>query len=126
RTEPERDHSVWWFFEPDGSFAGWYVNLESPTRRWANGTDILDHALDIWVEPDRTWSWKDEDELTERSGHPSFWSRSEAERIRAAGERLVPDIEAGRFPFDGTLTDFRPDASWAPSTLLPGWDTLRG
>jgi hypothetical protein len=121
-TEPNRDHSVWWFFGLDGAFEGWYVNLESPGRRWRGGMDINDHELDIWVEPNLTWSWKDEDELAERVGHPSYWNQSEADSIRAAGERLIPTIEAGRYPFDGSLTDFKPDPSWKPTTLLPEWD----
>ncbi|EQD81667.1 hypothetical protein N599_34900, partial [Saccharopolyspora erythraea D] len=25
--------SVWWFFEPDGTFRNWYVNLEMPLGR---------------------------------------------------------------------------------------------
>ena len=122
RTPPDTDHSVWWFFALDGTFQGWYVNLESPGRRWSLGMDITDHELDIWVEPDLTWSWKDEDELAERIGHPSYWTPDEAVRIREAGERLIPAIEAGWFPFDGQLTDFRPDPAWTPTTLPPYWD----
>jgi len=121
RTEPDTDHSVWWFFEGT-EFLGWYVNLESAGRRWSGGMDIQDHALDIWVEPDLTWSWKDEDELADRIGHPAYWTEQEAVRIRETGERLIPAIEAGRYPFDGYLTDFRPEPDWKPTTLPPGWD----
>ncbi len=121
-TEPDRDHSVWWFFDLSGVFEGWYVNLESPGRRWAGGMDITDHALDIWVEPDLTWSWKDEDELAERIDHPSYWTSAEAAAIRAAGERLIPTIESGRYPFDGQLIDFHPDPAWKPTVLPPNWD----
>jgi len=43
--------------------------------------------------------------------------------IRAEGERVIADIEAARFPFDGTWCDFRPDPAW-PTPVLPstGWD----
>src|SRR3954452_6068346 len=122
RTEPEADHSVWWFFDLEMRFEGWYVNLESPMRRWSAGIDILDHALDIAVAPDRSWSWKDEDELAERVDHPAYWTAAEANRIHAAGERITGDIGAGRFPFDGRYTDFRPDPSWEPAELPPYWD----
>ena len=123
RTEPEADHSVWWFFDLEMRFEGWYVNLESPVRRWSAGIDILDHALDILVAPDRSWSLKDEDELAERIDHPAYWTAAEADRIRAAGERIIGDIEASRFPFDGRYTDFRPDPSWKPADLPPYWDS---
>src|SRR5207237_5593572 len=88
------------------------------------GADTEDHALDVWVEPDRSWRWKDEDEFAERTG--VFWSSAEAERIRAEGVRVVAAAAAGAFPFDGTWCDFRPDPSWRPSELpAAGWDRPR-
>ncbi|MFD0560183.1 uncharacterized protein DUF402 [Stackebrandtia endophytica] len=122
-TLPDPGNSVWWFFEPDGRFRGWYVNLESPLRRWARGFDIHDYALDIWVEPDRSWSWKDEDEFAERTGHPEYWTHAEADEIRAAGEKFVGLIESGAAPFDGRYIDNVPDPGWEPSRLPPKWDT---
>jgi hypothetical protein len=115
-------HSIWWFFGLDGEFLGWYVNLETPARRWYGGLDLRDQALDIWVEPDRTWVWKDEDEFAERTGLPDYWTAAEAREIRAEGESVIPLIEAGVYPFDGTFTTFRPDPAWKPATLPPFWD----
>jgi arginyl-tRNA synthetase len=43
--------------------------------------------------------------------------------VREEGLRVVKEIEAGAFPFDGTWTDFTPDPSWpVPDQLPPGWD----
>lgn len=88
--------------------------------------DFSDQDLDIVVEVDRSWSWKDEDEFTERLGFPEqYWVADEA-AVRAEGSGLVPLIEAGAFPFDGTWCDFRPDPQWTmPGTLPPGWDRPR-
>lgn len=119
-TPPDSPFSVWWFFAPD--FLGWYVNLESPARRWCCGADITDHALDIWVDPDRTWRWKDEDEFAERTGHPNYWTTDDAVGIRANAHQAIALIEAAAPPFDGRLTDFRPDPTWPPSRLVPHWD----
>ncbi|MDA1362653.1 DUF402 domain-containing protein [Glycomyces luteolus] len=121
-TPPGASHSVWWFFDAAGVFFGWYVNLETPSQRWAGGLDMSDLALDIWVTPDRQWRWKDEDEFAERTGHPDYWTEDEAAAIRAEGERAIALIEAGKYPFDGTLTDFKPDPAWEPTTLSPHWD----
>lgn len=118
-------HSVWWFFGAELEFLGWYVNLEAPAKRWYAGLDTRDHALDIWIEPDRTWTWKDEDEFAERTGAPHFWTAEQAELIRAEGERVIPLIEAERYPFDGIHTDFRPDPAWEPSRFGPDWDLPR-
>ena len=116
---------VWWFFDEAYAFLGWYVNLEAPARRWPLGIDVHDQALDIWVEPDRTWVWKDEDEFAERTGHPDHWTAEEALAVRAEAEKAVADIEAGVFPYDGTHTAFRPDPAWEPTRLPPMWDRPR-
>jgi Protein of unknown function (DUF402) len=121
-TPPGVAHSIWWFFDGQGAFLGWYVNLEAPATKWFGGLDTTDHALDIWVEPDRSWRWKDEDEFAERTGHPDFWTVEEAAQIRAEGEKVIAVIEAGGHPFDGSLIDFRPDKHWEPTTLPPHWD----
>jgi Protein of unknown function (DUF402) len=117
--------SVWWFFDPDGEFAGWYVNLEDPYARWAGGVDTADHALDLVVGRDRSWRWKDEDEFAERTGHPLYWTAEQAAAIRAEGERLAGLAEAGAFPFDGAWCDLRPDPGWPPLTRPAGWDVPR-
>jgi hypothetical protein len=77
---------VWRFFR-QGEFAGWYVNLETPARRHADGVDTTDLVLDVVVAPDRTWVWKDEDEMAERIGWPHYFDQDGADRIRAEGER---------------------------------------
>ncbi|HYN96164.1 MAG TPA: DUF402 domain-containing protein [Pilimelia sp.] len=120
-------HSVWWFRDDRGAFAGWYVNLEEPGVRWDDGglagIDIVDQDLDVWVPPDRAWRWKDEEEFAERLAMPEhYWVADEA-AVRAEGERVVKLVAAGEFPFDGTWCDFVPDLSWRPAGALPpGWD----
>lgn len=124
---PGRPYSVWWFFT-DGMFSYWYVNLERPSERWIDdglvGIDSFDHALDLVISPDRQWRWKDEDELLERIGLSGYWTAKTAAAIRADGDQVVADVEAARFPFDGTFCDFHPDAGWAlPRLPDTGWNT---
>jgi hypothetical protein len=119
---PGTSYSVMWFFDTDCDFRGWYVNLETPSRRWSDGLDRWDLALDIWVAPDRAWVWKDEDEFLERTGHPDYWTEAEAASIRSVGEQVIALIEAGAFPFNGSWTDFKPELEWEPATLPPMWD----
>lgn len=123
-TPPQARHAIYWFFNEGGTFRFWYINLQTPARRWWGGSDIRDHALDVVVAPDRSWQWKDEDEFAERTGHPLYWSADEAARIRAEGERLIEAAVAGKYLFDGTWCDFRPDAAWRPSQLPWWWDQL--
>ena len=121
-SPPGAAHSVWWFFDQPGDFKGWYVNLETPGRRWEGGRDCMDQALDVWIEPDRTWNWKDEDEFADYANRPGYWDDEQAAEIRAEGENLIKLAEAGEFPFDGTWCDFTPDPSWEPTRLPWWWD----
>ena len=118
---PGAAHSIWWFFTK-GEFVGWYVNLETPATRHPDGVDTTDLVLDVWVEPDRQWQWKDEDELAARTGRPLYFDQAEATEIRAEGRRLIDLAEAGTYPFDGTHVDFTPNPAWTPLALPTGWD----
>ncbi len=120
------DYSIRFFWH-DGVFTAWYANLELPLTLWMkngrHGADTVDWDLDIWIDPDRTWRWKDEDEFTERLAHPDiYWVHDEA-RVRAAGEQVIKLVEAGVFPFDGTWVGFRPDPAWEPlpQSDPPAW-----
>jgi len=119
-----RAHSVWWLFDR-AAFSGWYVNLEARSRYWRSGgsagwhgVDVVDHELDVVVAPDRSWQWKDEDDLAAVTGLDGYWDGQGSAEIRAEGRRVLADVEAARFPFDGSWCDFRPEPSW-PSPLLP-------
>jgi len=128
---PGADHSVWFFRDDQDRFTNWYVNLEGRALRWdddddaggAAGIDVVDHDLDIVVERDRTWAFKDEDELAERLAIPEhYWVPDEA-AVWAEGRRVIKQIEAGDFPFDGAWTDFQPDSAWSEPPAMPdGWD----
>lgn len=122
------DYSIRWFFHPDGTFYGWYANLEAPASTWRDagpaGLDTADWDLDVVIHPDGTWQWKDEAEFAERLLTPEAYWVDDEDRVRAAGDEVVKLVEAGAFPFDGTWCDFRPDPAWpVPSPGRPrDWD----
>lgn len=124
------DYSTWMFFDDDGALRRWYVNLELPGVRWrdptAAGIDTVDYDLDVVVAPDLSWQWKDEDEFAMRLAHPDVYWVDDAAAVRAEGERLIARAEAGAFPFDGTMRDYRPDPSWTVVSVMPdGWQRPR-
>ncbi|HEY3009854.1 MAG TPA: DUF402 domain-containing protein [Micromonosporaceae bacterium] len=122
---PGAEYSVWWFFA-EGTFTGWYVNLEERAVRWPGGVDTMDRTLDVRVSPDRTWAWKDEAEFQGHIGADGYWDADGAATIRDEAERIVKLVQAGEFPFDGTWCDFRPDPAWpVPASLPLGWDRRR-
>jgi hypothetical protein len=122
------DWSIRFFFHA-GRFTSWYVNLELPLALWRDsdlaGGDTVDWDLDVVIQPDRSWRYKDEEEFAQRLREPEHYWVHDEERVREAGRQVVEQVEARVFPFDGTWCDFDPPAHWAPlvETQLPrGWD----
>jgi hypothetical protein len=86
-------------------------------RRAGGGIVTFDRSLDIVIDPDRRWRWKDEDhfEHIQRFG---WISAQHAAELRSVGLEVIADVEAGRPPFDDAWIDFAPDLAW-PSPELP-------
>lgn len=120
-------YSVWlhWSSAPPGDFLGWYVNLEAPFVRTPIGVDTTDDSLDIVVTPELEWRWKD-DQFAEGWIAAGVYTREETERIAETGRRVIADIEARRFPFDGAWVDWRPDPAWGIPEVHPEWDRFPG
>jgi hypothetical protein len=61
---------VRWLFDPGGTIAARYVNLEKPAVSWNDGdpagVDAISGASTSSGRSDRAWDWKDDDELPER------------------------------------------------------------
>lgn len=112
---PGRAHSIWLFWQ-NRRFAGCYVQLEDPWRPYRFGFDTEDHALDIWIESDGSWRWKDEDEL-EVAVDVGFLSREPAAAFRAEGERMIAE-----WPFPTGWEDWRADPSWPVPSLPGNWE----
>jgi predicted RNA-binding protein associated with RNAse of E/G family len=117
-TRPRQPHAVFLKFRPSTwEFTGWYVNLQEPLERTERGFATRDQFLDIVVAPDLSWRWKDEDELAEAVTLGRL-TEAAAAGIRQEGERVLADIESRRWPFDGSLNDWRPDPAWAIPALV--------
>ena len=111
---PGAAHTIWHFWRGEKrEFAGWYVNMQEPLRRAADTFETQDQELDIWVEPDGTWRWKDEQELEDSVSRGRF-TEQEVAAIRAEGERVLAE-----WPFPTGWEEWQPDPSW-PVPELPG------
>ena len=118
---PGRPFSVWLFWSPEWEFSSYYVNLETPFARSAVGFDSCDHVLDVCVRPDRTWYYKDLDEL-DVCVEVGLMSAALASQVRRDAEEGIGLIEAWQAPFDAGLEEWRPDPAWPLPALPAGWD----
>lgn len=123
---PDRASSIWAVWERDAGgrrFKGWYVNMEEPYRRTAVGFDTNDHTLDILVQPDLAWTWKDAGELDDRV-REGLYTPELATAVRAEGERIIEQIERREPPFSEGWEDWQPDPGWPLPELPENWATV--
>lgn len=111
-------------YAPAGRFYGWKVDMISPFTRNPLGFDVSDAVLDIVIRPDRSYMWKDEDEMAHLVSL-GIYSQAEAESLHESGEEVIALIERGLPPFDQEWT------GWSASTDLgfipeapEGWQYL--
>jgi hypothetical protein len=102
----------------DGSFLGWYVNLQAPLAESRLGFDTTDWQLDLWIEPAGDVHWKDEDDLAQ-AVELGILTRMDAEEARVEAHRVLEE-----WPFPTGWEDWRPDPAWAAPTLPEGWNVV--
>jgi hypothetical protein len=119
---PGEWHAVWvsWF-EP-GVHWGWYGNLQEPYVRTTRGIRTMDLMLDVLVEADGRWRWKDEDDLQAMIDRDLI-DDATVDVVRRAGLEVVRKSEAGEEPFCDPWPSWTPDPSWPTPVLPEDWAT---
>ncbi|HZC25809.1 MAG TPA: DUF402 domain-containing protein [Actinopolymorphaceae bacterium] len=113
--------SVDLFFGADG-FERWYVNFERPYVRTGVGIDTFDLLLDMLVEPDLSYRWKDEDEYAEgcRLG---IITETEQRHVQDARDQVLELLRKGTGPFEERWLAWRPEPGLPLPTLPAGVTT---
>ena len=122
-TPPDSWHSVWLFWTSEWKFETYYVNLQAPIRRTSRSILVRDYALDIAVEPDLSWSWKDVDEFEELIVR-GFFTESQISSIRAEADRMAQTIQCKGAPFSDGWENWRPDTNWPVPKVPEDWYIL--
>ncbi len=120
-ARPGEAWSVWLFWESGWRFKNFYVNLEEPLARWSGGVDSEDHFLDISVQPDRSWHWRDEDEFAQAQ-RVGLMDAGQARAVRAAGRAAIEVVREWGAPFADGWPRWRPDPAWRRPVLPEDWD----
>jgi hypothetical protein len=122
-VRPDEFRATWVRWSQDRVFQGWYVNFQSELTRTRLGFDIRDYQLDILVDPDRNWRWKDQDEfdLAVELGRMTV---AQAKTVRAEARLAVEEIERNGGPFSERWENWRPTADLKRPMLTPQWSDL--
>jgi hypothetical protein len=122
--EPQKYYSCFLFWDHQtGRFGCYYINFQLPFRRSHCGFDTLDLDLDIVIDPQYHWKWKDVDEYQagiQEGGIQDEWvqgiERSQAEVFDRINQRM--------YPLDGSWLDWQPEPGWAPPKLPESWQVV--
>src|SRR3954462_2436376 len=80
---PGEAYAVWVFWHgPERAFHGWYLNLQEPFRRTADGYETQDLELNIWMPDGGGWVLKD-DELLDVRVREGRFTEDQARAARA-------------------------------------------
>ena len=120
---PDTYFSVMVFFRETGELGKWYVNFERPYRRTAIGFDTCDLLVDLVIEPDGTYRWKDEDEYQQgrRLGIVDDTDHAEVDKAR---EQAMAMFEQRTGPFEEQWVSWRHDPNWTVPTLPANATTM--
>jgi len=95
----------------DGRFMGWYVNFEMPAIETPDGLQTIDLVLDIYVNADRSWHWKDEDDF-DLAIDAGVISNDLRQVFRDEAHRVLKELDQQQGPFVPHWRSFRPDRDW--------------
>jgi protein associated with RNAse G/E len=123
--QPGKFYSCNIFWDPASDiFAFYYINYQLPFQRSHCGFDTLDLDLDLVIDSDFQWHWKDETDYQE--GIREGGIRGErVEAIEQSHAEVFKMIESRNYPLDGSWEDWKPELRWKAPVLLYGWSIVR-
>ncbi|MGQ9477000.1 MAG: DUF402 domain-containing protein [Candidatus Bipolaricaulia bacterium] len=80
-----------------GELVGYYCDIIRPIRRTAEGIEVEDLFLDLWVFPDGRYIILDEEEFAE-ARRQGWLDELTATRAREELSQLIEEVKSGQFP----------------------------
>jgi protein associated with RNAse G/E len=122
--EPEKYYSTILFWHHESNeFLCYYINFQLPFRRNQYALDTLDLDLDLIINSDFSFEWKDVDDYQNAIEHGVI-SQEWIQGISEAKFEIFSKLEKRQYPFDGSWLDWRPELGWSPPTLPENWDKI--
>jgi protein associated with RNAse G/E len=115
--------SVDLFFRDAGDLVMWYVNFERPFQRTPIGIDTFDLLVDLVIEPDGCYQWKDESEYAQ-ARQLGIITDDEHRHVQVAREQVLALLDQEIGPFDQRWRSWRRGAHWRLPTLPANATTL--
>jgi protein associated with RNAse G/E len=122
--EPQKYYTTvfYWNAEND-QFLCYYVNFQTPFTRSHYVIETQDLELDLRINPDFSYKWKDLEEY--KKGIQTGVILPEwIPGIESAKGEILEKLEKRHYPFDGSWLDWIPDPTWSAPKLPVTWDKM--
>jgi protein associated with RNAse G/E len=122
--EPQRYYSTILFWHNESNkFLCCYINFQLPYWRSHCGIDTLDLDLDLIINPDYSYEWKDEDDY-QKGIETEIILPEWIQGIEVAKHKIYARLEKRQYPFNGSGLDWMPDPTWSSPRLPQHWDKV--
>jgi protein associated with RNAse G/E len=122
--EPQKYYATIYFWSDlSNEFICYYINFQLPFQRSHCGIDTLDLELDLIINPDFSYEWKDLDEY-QKGIESGIISKEWTDQIELAKEEIFERIGKRKYPLDGTWLDWKPDPNWPRPKLPENWSKV--
>jgi hypothetical protein len=122
--EPEKFYSSIFFWDHEtNEFLCYYINFQLPFLRGHDAIDTLDLELDIIINPDFSYEWKDMDDYQQAIAHGVILPEW-IEGIEDAKLEIFDKLNRRQYPFDNSWLNWLPDPSWSAPSLPRNWNKI--
>ena len=101
----------------------YYINFQTPFTRSHSGIDTRDLELDLIINPNLSYEWKDQKEY-QKGIHSGVILPEWIPGIESAKKEVFDKLAKRQYPFDGSWLNWTPDPTWPPPKLPENWDKL--
>lgn len=102
-------------------FQCYYINFQLPFQRSHCGFDTFDLELDLVIEADYNWRWKDAEDY-QRGIEAGILLPEWVRGLEKAQKHVFEKLEQRQYPLDGHWLDWKPDPAWTAPKLPENWD----
>ena len=122
--EPNTYYSTIYFWDHESNkFLCYYINFQIPFKRNHSSIETLDLELDIIINPDFSYEWKDLEDY-QMAIEKGVVTQEDIQGIDEEKARIFERVERRQYPFDGSWLDWKPDLGWEPPRLPENWDKI--
>jgi len=122
--KPDTYYSTIYFWNhASNEFICYYINFQIPFKRNRFSVDTLDLELDMVINPDFHYEWKDLEDY-QTAIENGIVTQKYIQGIEGEKPGIFDKLEKRQYPFDGSWLDWKPDPNWQPPKLPKNWDKI--